>query len=234
MRCLIVDDDPEIRESVSSYLHQFGIPCVMAADAQEMRAAFSRENCEVVLLDLMLPDEDGLSLCRWLRGQSATVGIIMLTAQADPSSKVVGLEFGADDYISKPFDPRELVARVKAVGRRAMLKPDASDQIPGTVRRFAGWVFDTVKRELKSPEGVLTPLSTAEYRLLMALVDHPRRVLSRDQLIDLTRGSSVDVGDRSIDIAVSRLRQKFGTLENGSQLINTVRGAGYMFDPDVA
>jgi two-component system OmpR family response regulator len=234
MRCLIVDDDPDIRESVSSYLARFGIASATVADAQEMRAAFARETYEVVLLDLMLPDEDGLSLCRWLREKSASIGIIMLTAQGDPSSRVVGLEFGADDYVAKPFDPRELVARIKSVGRRAALKPDASLLPQSPVRRFAGWVFDTVKRELKSPDGVLTPLSTAEYRLLLAFVDCPRRVLSRDQIIEMTRGPSVDVSDRSIDIAVSRLRQKLGPLESGAQLINTVRGAGYMFDPDVS
>jgi len=188
-----------------------------------------------VLLDLMLPDEDGLSLCRWLRDTSPTVGIIMLTAQGDPSSRVVGLEFGADDYIAKPFDPRELVARVRSVYRRATLKPDLPrDGEDRTLRRFGGWVFDTLKRELRSPDNVLTPLSAAEYRLLLAFVDHPNRVLSREQLIDMTRGPTVDVSDRSIDIAVSRLRQKLGTLRSGAQLVNTIRGEGYLFDQDAA
>jgi two-component system OmpR family response regulator len=229
MQCLVVDDDAELRQAVADHLGRFGIGADVAADGAQMRAAVARTRYDVVLLDLMLPDEDGLALCQWLRRSAAHVGVIMLTAQGDPTSRVVGLELGADDYVAKPFEPRELVARVKALGRRLAARPAEED---ATVRRFAGWTFDTLKRELLSPDGVLMPLSNAEFRLLRAFVEHPRRVLSRDRLIDYTRGPTVEVSDRSIDLAVSRLRQKLGTLPSGGQLVTTVRGEGYLFDPD--
>ena len=227
-RCLVVDDDPEIRNLVVDYLGRFGLPATGVADGEQMRRALTQESFDVVVLDLMLPGEDGLSLCRWLRGHSS-VPVIMLTARGDPMSRVLGLELGADDYLPKPFEPRELVARINAIRRRvtggAVNQPAAANTL-----RFKDWTLDRISRQLLSPERVVVPLSGAEFRLLDAFVSHPRRVLSRDQLLDLIRGPNVDVIDRSIDLAVSRLRQKLGDSPRDPQLIRTVRGEGYLFD----
>jgi two-component system OmpR family response regulator len=226
-RCLVVDDDPELLQSVCDYLRRFGLEAVPAASAAQMRAAIAQGAIDVVILDVMLPDADGLALLGALREQSH-VPVIMLTAQGDPHSRVLGLELGADDYVTKPFEPRELVARIKAVLRRRA-QPGQERRDEGVVE-FAGWRFDRLKRQLVSPRQVVVPLSSAEFRLLDAFVERPRRVLSRDQLIDATRGQGVVVADRAIDLAVSRLRQKLAAAEGGEQLICTVRGEGYLFD----
>jgi two-component system OmpR family response regulator len=226
-RCLVVDDDPELLQSVCDYLRRFGFDPVPAANAAQMRAALAQGDVDVVILDVMLPDADGLALLGALREKSQTP-VIMLTAQGDPHSRVLGLELGADDYVTKPFEPRELVARIKAVRRRhGAPGPGARDE--GVVE-FAGWRFDRLKRQLVSPRQVVVPLSSAEFRLLDAFVERPRRVLSRDQLLDATRGQGAVVADRAIDLAVSRLRQKLASAEGGEQLICTVRGEGYLFD----
>ena len=232
-RCLVVDDDPELLQSVCDYLRRFGLEAVAAATAAQMRACLSQGGIDVVILDVMLPDGDGLAICAALRQrpETAHLPVIMLTAQGDPHSRVLGLELGADDYVAKPFEPRELVARIKAVLRRRN-GPGAERGAAGTVE-FAGWRFDRLKRQLLSPQQVVVPLSSAEYRLLSAFVERPRRVLTRDQLLDATRGQGVVVADRAIDLAVSRLRQKLSTAQDGEQLICTIRGEGYIFDAEV-
>ena len=232
-RCLVVDDDPELLQSVCDYLRRFGLDAVAAASAAQMRSRLAQGGVDVVVLDVMLPDGDGLAICAALRQRPETAGlpVIMLTAQGDPHSRVLGLELGADDYVAKPFEPRELVARIKAVLRRRVA-PGTERAGAGSVA-FAGWRFDRLKHQLLSPQQVVVPLSSAEYRLLSAFVERPRRVLSRDQLLDATRGPGVVVADRAIDLAVSRLRQKLATAPDGGQLICTIRGEGYIFDAEV-
>lgn len=236
--CLLVDDDAEIRDLLGRYLAGFGMTVDCVPDLTTARARFPGEGARdaaspyhVVLLDVMLPDGSGTDLCRDLRRRWPGLALLMLTAKGDPISRIVGLEIGADDYIAKPFQPRELVARINAVLRRAGQRP------PPTALRFAGWTFDRQQRELTSPDGVRTALSKAEFRLLSAFVDHPHKVLSRERLLDLTRGpdDEGDVSDRSIDLAVSRLRQKLGGQAHGPDggLIRTVRGAGYQFHTEV-
>jgi two-component system OmpR family response regulator len=235
IRCLVVDDDAEIRASLQDYLQRFGMEVTVAADGAAMRRTMTPNRFDVVVLDLMLPDEDGLSLCRWIQAQHAGTSVIMLTAQGDPISRVLGLEMGADDYVGKPFEPRELVARIHAVRRRLDKGEAAAADVAGRREvRFEGWRFDRVLRQLVSPDEVVVALSNAEFRLLSAFVDRPNRVLSRDQLIDLTRAPGVEVNDRSIDLGVSRLRQKLGDSPREPRLIRTRRGAGYLFDVKVS
>jgi two-component system OmpR family response regulator len=230
-RCLVVDDDLEIRSALRDYLQRFRMEVAVAADGVEMRRLLSGGAFDLVVLDLMLPGEDGLSLCRWVQSRRG-LPVIMLTAQGDPASRVVGLEMGADDYLGKPFEPRELVARIHAVLRRA--KGAAPHASQARVLRFADWRFDRVTRQLISRDDVVLPLSNAEYRLLAALVERAGRVLTREQLIEATRAPGVEVNDRSIDLAVSRLRQKLGDTAREARLIVTVRGEGYLFDAQVS
>ncbi|URI10034.1 response regulator transcription factor [Aquincola tertiaricarbonis] len=228
LRCLVVDDDTEIRATVRDYLRGFGMQVDDAADGAAMRRCMAAQPFDVVILDVMLPDESGLDLCRWVQQHSGTP-VIMLTAHGDPASRVLGLEIGADDYLGKPFEPRELVARIHAVLRRVR-KGERGADTPARPLRFAGWQLDRLRRQLVSPQQVVVSLSNAEYRLLNAFVERPGRVLSRDALIDLTRAAGVEVNDRSIDLGVSRLRQKLGDTSRQPALIRTVRGEGYLFD----
>lgn len=229
---LIVDDDREIRDLLSRFLARHGYRVSIAADGREMRKAFAAGAIDLVILDLMLPGDDGLTLCRELRADSA-VPIVMLTAMGEEVDRIVGLEMGADDYIAKPFNPRELLARVRAVLRRvgapagglAGSRPVESARAVG----FAGWRLDLDNRDLTAPDGMLVPLSGGEFGLLAALVLHPRRVLSRDQLLDLARGRGANTFDRSVDVQISRLRRKIETDPREPALIKTVRGGGYMF-----
>jgi two-component system OmpR family response regulator len=227
-RCLLVDDDPEIRSLLVDYLQPFGMQVEPLADAAGLRRRLPAGEADVLLLDLMLPDDDGLALCQWAKQQRPDLPVIMLTAQGDPMSRVLGLELGADDYVPKPFEPRELVARIKAVLRRGTAAAPT-----GATARFAGWTFDRLRRQLLAPDGSVIALSAAEFRLLGAFVEHPERVLSRDQLLSLTRAPGVEVSDRSIDLAVSRLRAKLGASAPERPIIRTVRGEGYMFDAPV-
>jgi two-component system, OmpR family, response regulator len=236
---LLVDDDAELRTLVAEYLQRYGMRVTALATGAELRRTLipgpAGEGFDVLLLDLMLPDANGLDLCRWVRSTSA-LPIIMLTAQGDPASRIVGLELGADDYLPKPFEPRELVARINAVLRRAAPGRglgSAAEIRPALRVAFRGWVFDRLSHELRSPENVIVALSNAEFRLLGAFVDHPRRVLSRDRLLDLSRAPGADITDRAMDLAVSRLRQKLGDSPREAGLIRTVRGEGYAFDADV-
>jgi len=231
---LVVDDDREIRELVTRYLSKHGLRARAAANGREMRRALDDWSIDLIVLDLMLPGEDGLSLCRRLRADS-NIPVIMLTAMGEETDRIVGLEMGADDYLAKPFNPRELLARIKAVLRRAeggqAGRPDSAGQPNRCV--FAGWRLDLDRRELVSPQDVLVPLSAGEYDLLAAFVARPQRVLSRDQLLDLARGREAQPFDRAIDVQVSRLRRKIEADPGNPVFIKTVRGGGYMFTPSV-
>lgn len=228
---LIVDDDRAIRTLLADFLGQRGFRVDVAVDGRGMRKALEVGRFDLVVLDVMLPGEDGLSLCRRIRDDSS-LPVILLTALAEETDRVIGLEMGADDYVVKPFSPRELHARIKAVLRRARALPRSHDD-PGTVRSFDGWRLDVAKREVRNPEGVLLPLTAGEFDLLWAFVDHPQRVLSRDQLLDLTKGRSATAFDRSIDVQLSRLRRKIEDDPNEPTLIKTVRFGGYLFAPTV-
>ncbi|RQP25661.1 response regulator transcription factor [Piscinibacter terrae] len=233
IRCLLVDDDSEIRVSLTEYLQRFGMSVLGVDSGAQMRRAVKSETFDVVILDVMLPDDNGFDLCKWMRQQHRTP-VIMLTAQGDPISRVVGLEIGADDYVAKPFEPRELVARINAVLRRAPGGEAAAlRDLPRSVQ-FSGWSLDRLQRQLVSPSQVVVALSNAEFRLLTAFVDHAGRVLSRDQLVDFTVTPGVEVNHRSVDLAVSRLRQKLGDSPREPSLIRTVRGEGYLFDAKVS
>jgi two-component system OmpR family response regulator len=229
---LVVDDHREIRDLVSRALSKDGFRVSTAADGRAMRKALADSRIDLILLDLMLPGEDGLSLCRALRTES-NIPIIMLTAKGDEVDRVVGLEMGADDYLAKPFGSRELIARIRAVLRRSRDKAAAAPERGPRRYRFDRWRLDTGARELLRGDGVTVPLSTGEYDLLLALVERPQRVLNRDQLLDLARGRGANALDRSIDTQVSRLRKKLELDPGEPKIIKTVWGGGYMFTPDV-
>ncbi len=229
---LIVDDHREMRELVSRALVKDGFRVSGAGDGKAMRQALADARIDLVLLDLMLPGEDGLSLCRTLRAQS-DIPIIMLTAKGDEVDRVVGLELGADDYVPKPFGSRELIARIRAVLRRNRARaPQAAQDRPKRYK-FDRWTFDPDRRELLADDAVATPLSTGEFDLLLVLVEHPQRTLSRDQLLDLARGRAANAFDRSMDTQVSRLRKKIERDPSDPQIIKTVWGGGYIFAPEV-
>ncbi|MBI3349573.1 MAG: response regulator transcription factor [Burkholderiales bacterium] len=234
LHCLVVDDDAEIRTSLTSYLQGFGWQVGAAADGQAMRQHLAAARPDVIVLDLMLPGEDGLALLRWLGTQPDSPPVLMLTARGDTMSRVVGLELGADDYLAKPFEPRELVARLQALVRRANKGQAMGVDDDTRMLRFGRWRFDRMARQLITAEDVGIALSAAEFRLLAAFVQRPGRVLNRDQLIELTRAPGVEVNDRSIDLAVSRLRAKLGDTAREPSMIRTVRGEGYLFDAEVS
>lgn len=229
---LIVDDDRDIRDLLADYLAQFGYRTSTAPDGRAMRqvlGAAGPGGVDLIVLDLMLPGEDGLSLCRELRAHS-TLPVIMLTARGEMVDRVLGLELGADDYVAKPFEPRELLARIRSVLRRTRtLAGDGSEADEMRRLSFAGWIFDMRRRELLAFDGAVISLSGAEYRMLSAFVTHPNRVLTRDQLMDLTKGREADPFDRSIDLQVSRLRQKLAEDARQPEIIKTVRNEGYVF-----
>jgi two-component system OmpR family response regulator len=231
LRALVVDDDAEIRTSLAAYLAGFSWQVTAAADGQAMRQVLQQAKFDAIVLDLMLPGEDGLSLLRWLQTLPDAPPVLMLTARGDTMSRVVGLELGADDYLAKPFEPRELVARLQALLRRSHKGATVQDET--RTLRFGRWRFDRMARQLVSADDVGIALSSAEFRLLAAFVQRPGRVLSRDQLIELTRAPGVEVNDRSIDLAVSRLRAKLGDTAREPSVIRTVRGEGYLFDAEV-
>ncbi|KAF0226392.1 MAG: two-component system OmpR family response [Beijerinckiaceae bacterium] len=226
---LVVDDDSEILSLVARFLHSNAFDVQTARSGTEMLACLANVTVDLIVLDLMLPGVSGLDLCRELR-RTSSVPVIMLTAKGDDIDRIVGLEVGADDYLAKPFNPRELLARISAVLRRTQARPSVHVAAPQRIARFAGWRLDTMKRELADPRGVIVDLSTGEYELLVAFLDAPQRVLSRDFLLDATRIRASESFDRSIDVQISRLRRK---IEAEHEMIKTVRGAGYMFTPDV-
>ena len=230
---LIVDDDREIRGLLAQYLEKHDFRTTAVADGKEMRRTLERSHVDLVILDLMLPGEDGLSLCRELRTRSQ-VPVIMLTARGEDVDRIIGLELGADDYVAKPFNPRELLGRIKAILRRAAHAP--RDPSPENVRGFSfnGWRLDTVTRTLTDAAGKEVALSGAEYRLLAVLLGAGNRVLTRAQLTELLRGRDADPFDRSIDVRVSRLRQILGDDARAPQIIKTVYGEGYVVGVTVA
>jgi len=230
---LIVDDHREIRDLVSRALGKEGFRVSTAEDGKAMRKVLADARIDLVVLDLMLPGEDGLSLCRSLRADN-DIPIIMLTAKGDEVDRVIGLEMGADDYLPKPFGSRELIARIRAVLRRNHSRERAAAKDKPKRFLFDRWAFDVDRRELLGPDGVAVPLSTGEFDLLLALVEHPQRTLSRDQLLDLARHRAANAFDRSVDTQVSRLRKKIERDPGEPTLIKTVWGGGYIFTPDVS
>lgn len=222
---LIVDDDPEVRRLVAGFLKVEDFEVELAADGREMDGILERVQPDLVILDLMLPGEDGLSICRRLR-TDRHVPILLLSAKGDETDRVVGLEIGADDYVVKPFSPRELLARIRALLRRSSLQ-----QAPTYTRRFAfeGFLADLDARQLQTEDGELVSLTSAEFELLSCFVLRSRRVLSRDQILEWTHRRVGDPLDRTVDILVSRLRKKLEALKPGSNLISTVRNGGYLF-----
>ena len=224
---LIVDDDAEIRSLLGDYLRKNGYRASVAADGKAMQAVLARGKVDLIVLDLMLPGEDGLALCRDLRARSDTP-VIMLTARGEETDRIVGLEMGADDYLGKPFSSRELVARIKSVLRRYRSLPRSLRADDARTIVFAGWRLDMAARHLVSPEGVATSLSGGEFQLLKIFLSHPNHVLSRDQLMVLAKGREADQADRTIDIQVSRLRHRLDDDPADPKIIKTVRGEGYV------
>ena len=224
---LVVDDDSQLRVQVAAYLAEHGFQTHVAADAREMDQVLASAPIDLVVLDLMLPGEDGLSICRRLSAEGGPA-VIMVSAMGEEIDRVLGLELGADDYLAKPCSPRELLARVRAVFRRLEEVRGGAPR-KGKGYQFQGFVVDILRRQLKSPNGATILLTSGEFSLLSAFLDHPQRILSRDQLLEIARGHEADVFDRAVDVQISRLRRKLHACSDG-EIIKTVRGAGYMFD----
>jgi two-component system OmpR family response regulator len=229
---LLVDDERSIREPLAQYLTKQGFRVTQAGDAEGARARLNAYAIDLAILDIMMPGEDGLSLCRHIRETSETP-VILLTARTEETDRIVGLEMGADDYVVKPFSPRELAARVKVVLRRTAGGAVRQHAPEAGSFAFSGWVLRTGERALVDREGVSVPLSTGEYNLLHALVTRPRQVLTRDQLLDLTQGREAAAFDRAIDNQVSRLRKKIETDVRNPEIIKTVWGGGYTLATEV-
>ena len=229
---LFVEDDPEIRGLVADFLHQSGFRVTVAQDGEEMDRLMSADKVDLLILDIMLPDEDGLSLCRRVRAEG-NLPVIMLTARGSEIDRVVGLEMGADDYLTKPFGSHELVARIRALLRRSEYAAHDPRGRPQSVLTFMDWRLDLVARRLHSLDGTRVPLTGGEFELLVAFCEHANQVLTRDQLLDFTRGKAPAGVDRSIDIQVSRLRRKIEDDPKDPALIQTVRSGGYIFAAQV-
>jgi two-component system OmpR family response regulator len=224
---LVVDDDAEIRNLLREYLQKNGYRVTAVGDGARMWAALEAGRVDIVVLDLMLPGDDGLTLCRNLRARSE-VPVVMLTARGEETDRIVGLEMGADDYLAKPFNPRELLARIKSILRRTRTLPENLQPEAARALRFAGWTLELAARNLLSPQGVVVELSGTEFKLLRTFLAHPNRVLNRDQLIDLMLSRDASPFDRSIDVQVSRLRHRLGDDAKEPAIIKTVRGEGYV------
>ncbi len=231
-RVLIVDDDERLVRVLSKYLSREGYRVREAANGDEMRARLAEEPADLILLDLILPDEDGLSLARDLRAES-DVAIVMLTGKTDTIDKIVGLELGADDYITKPYDDRELLARVRTVLRRTAKGGDAVHGAEDSTAVFAGWNLDFVAHELTSPGGTHVHLTSSQFQLLASLVARPNRAMTREEILSLVSGRNWSPMDRSIDVLVGKLRKKIETDPKSPTLIKTIRGVGYKFTAHV-
>jgi two-component system OmpR family response regulator len=229
-RLLLVDDEATLRQPLAEYLSRQGFVVTEAASAAQARSVLRDETPDLVLLDVMMPGEDGISLCRHLT-ESRALPVIFLTAKGEATDRIVGLEIGADDYVVKPFDPRELVARIRSVLRRAAKQsPPVADN---ELFEFDGWQLDPLKRRLIDREGALVSISSAEFRLLLAFLERPRQVLDRDRLLDMVQGREALLFDRAVDNQISRLRRKIEADNRNPQLIQTVWGGGYMLAADV-
>ena len=236
-KIVIVDDDARIRDLLRRFLSQEGFDVLLAEDGRALDRILLRETIDLMVLDLMLPGEDGLTICRDLRAQGgahSALPILMLTARTDDADRILGLEMGADDYLGKPFVPRELLARIRAILRRARALPANLQTTQSPNRwRFSGYTLDAVARQVRNPEGVLLVLTSGEYRLLQVLLQHANKVLTRDQLLELTQGRAADAFDRSIDLLISRLRVRLGEPARSLGLIKTVRSEGYVLATEV-
>ncbi|MFC3173027.1 response regulator [Novosphingobium bradum] len=233
-RLLLVDDEAALRQPLAEYLARQGFAVREAASAAEARRLLQEESPDLVLLDIMMPGEDGLSLCRHLV-ESRQLPTIFLTARGEPTDRIVGLEIGADDYVVKPFEPRELVARIRSVLRRAT-RPSANPAtapVEEELFTFDGWTLDPLKRRLTDADGATVAISSAEFRLLMAFLEHPRQVLDRDRLLEMVQGREAHLFDRAVDNQVSRLRRKIEVDSRNPQLIQTVWGGGYLLAAEV-
>jgi two-component system, OmpR family, response regulator len=229
---LIVDDDPKIRTGLSKFLSGQGLRVTVASDGRDMQGKLAHANIDLIVLDVMMPGEDGLSLCRKLSAEGAAP-IILLTAVAGETDRIIGLELGAEDYVCKPFNPRELLARIRVVLRRRTNSTVDEKRPIVKCYRFSGWVLDARARTLTSPSGAHVEMTTGEFDLLQAFVEHPNVVLTRDQLLDLARGRASMAIDRAVDVQVMRLRRKLETDPQFPMLIKTVRNSGYIFTPEV-
>ncbi|GGB88269.1 DNA-binding response regulator [Novosphingobium endophyticum] len=229
-KLLLVDDEAALREPLAEYLSRQGFAVTQATSAAEARSRLREDKPDLVLLDIMMPGEDGLSLCRHLV-ETQDLPVIFLTARGEATDRIVGLEIGADDYVVKPFEPRELVARIRSVLRRSARAPAVPTENEALM--FEGWRLDPLKRRLIDPEGAVVAISSVEFRLLMAFLEHPRQVLDRDRLLDMVQGREAHLFDRAVDNQVSRLRRKIEADSRNPQLIQTVWGGGYMLATDV-
>lgn len=229
---LLVDDERAIRDPLASYLQKNGYRVTAAADASAARRSLDSNAIDLIVLDIMMPGEDGLSLCRHVR-EVGEMPVILLTARSEETDRIIGLEMGADDYVVKPFSPRELVARIKTILRRSSAGHQRAAPPPTGLYRFGEWMLNSADWTLIGPDGIAISLSTADYRLLLAFLERPRQVLSRDQLLDLTQGREANPFDRAIDNQISRLRRKIEPDPKSPTLIKTVWGGGYMLSADV-
>ncbi len=232
-KLLIVDDDVEILDLLKRFFVRHAYEVEVAGDGVSMWAAIKNQRPDIIILDVMLPGEGGLSLCQKIRTESNTP-VVMLTAMSEVSDRIIGLELGADDYLTKPFDPRELLARLRSVQRRTSDQPVRAADKSHPLILFGAWQFDLTRRELRSAQGVMVPLSGGEFDLLRVFVEHPQRILTREQLLDLARGHTHEAFDRSIDVQVSRLRRKIEPDSKRPDIIRTVRNGGYIFTADVS
>ncbi|WP_164118707.1 response regulator transcription factor [Sphingorhabdus sp. Alg239-R122] len=229
---LLIDDEPSIRQPLTEYLERQNMRVTEAENASKARSEMRKARFDIALLDIMMPGEDGLSLCRHI-SETADMPVILLTAKGEATDRIIGLEIGADDYVVKPFDPRELVARIKTVLRRAHRTGQVARDAQVSGYEFDGWLLDTIKHQLTDPEGVHVPISAAEYRLLNVFAEHAGQVLNRDQLLDMVQGREANLFDRAIDNQVSRLRKKIEADSKNPELIQTVWGGGYMLAANV-
>lgn len=229
---LIVDDDAQIRKGLGRFLVSNGIRVTEASNDSAMWSSLEVGKFDLIVLDIMMPGEDGLSLCRRLRA-TRSIPVVLLTAMSAETDRIIGLEIGADDYVTKPFSPRELLARIRAVLRRTKSNPPREGDISHSIYEFDGWQLDTARRLLKNPEAVLVDLTAGEFDLLLAFVERPQQVLTRDQLLDLTRGRASVAFDRSVDVQLSRLRRKIESDPQRPTLVKTVRSGGYVFTAPV-
>lgn len=229
---LLVDDDAQLRHLVAKFLRANQCRVTLASNVREMSHALEAAQIDLIILDLMLPGISGLDVCKQIRVKSS-IPIIMLTAKSDEADRIIGLETGADDYVTKPFSPRELLARMKAVLRRLQEPSRPRKGASGRGYAFNGWTIDTLKRELTNPDCVVVDLSTGEYDMLLAFVEQPQKVLTREALLDAARNRIATGFDRSIDVQISRLRRKIDSGDEETSAIKTIRGVGYMFMPTV-